>query len=616
MNFSIPPCLNRIRLLTNLRVTGVLVCIGFVALHGGCRNNDVAFDSQPTVPLSAISPGNPLYVEENPENAYVEIPGGRFAEFGSAPLTSRNKTPTVDWPMTLDEAIGIALSDTQILRGLNANAVRSPEAIGSNFDTLLQATDPNFGFDAANAQYDPRLSSGLNFAKNDDVFNNPVIGGGATEVRDDVTTFNYGYTDFGRRGTQYSINNRIIHSDSTNPSLLFPSSWTTIIEATARHPLLQGSGYRFNELAGLANNPGIRNATGIVISRINHDISIAQFETDLRQMISEIIDAYWTLQRAHRDYEAITQATQAAEETWKIVKAKYDNELNGGEADREAQAREQMFEFRSRLLAAQNGDERNGRNGLFQAEANLRRLLNLPQSDGRLITPADDAVDAPIIYNWTELASTAVNNRVELSEQVSRVIRRQLELEIAQNFLLPRLDAIATYRNNGFGSDLAFGGNGRFSSAADDAISLDHSEWEVGLVYDKPIGFRQARSGVRNAQLAVYREKAVLAEQKRQILHELGNSLRQLDQSYEEISLQRQRTEAAQNTLDARSAAYSADAVGFEDLLLAQQRLLQSRLDYHRALIDYEISRKQMVIESGQLFREYGIHHTINNVDF
>ena len=579
-------------------VVAWVCCLG-LAVSGGCRS-----DRPRAEPTTLNFPAAPVQVATNLD------PGSEIRSalaIDAPPLTSRTEMPTEVWELTLDDAISIALSNTEVLRSLNANAVQAPENVAGQYDPLLQATNPNFGIDAAFAQYDPRINSGINFAKNDDVFNNPVIGGGATEVRDDVTSFNYGYTDFGRWGTQFSLNNSIVHSDSTNPALLFPSSWTTVVEASVRHPLLQGSGQRFNELAGLATVPGIRTASGIVISRINQEISIAQFETELREMLQEMINAYWQLERAHRDFVAIEQATEAAVETWKIVKAKYDNELPGGEADREAQAREQMFEFRSRLLAAKNGDPRTGQNGLFQAEANLRRLLNLPQSDGRLIVPSDEAIDAEIVYNWSELANIALENRVELLEQGSRVARRQIELEIAQNFLLPRFDAVAVLRNNGFGSDLAFGGNGRFASAADDASSFDHGEWEVGFVYDQPIGFRQARSGVRNARLALCREKAILVEQQNQILHQLGTSLRQLDQSFGEISLQSLRTEAAQNTVDARSAAYEADAVGFEDLLLAQQRLLQSRLDLHRSAIDYELARVQMVIDSGQLFREYNI---------
>lgn len=595
----------------------LVIVVWLLLTEAGCRYDAVAIDARPgTMANHAPNPCAPHSHAPHSHAPYSssrhisgERPGSWDPVRDTAPLTSRHEIPTEQWMMGLDEAIRIALSNTEILRSLNANAVNNPEFIASHYDPLLQATDPNFGLDAALALYDPQINSGLNFARNDDVFNNPVLGGGATEVRDDVTALNYGFADFGRNGTRFSIDGRVVHSDSTNPSLLFPGSWTTALEAAVRHPLLQGSGHRFNQLAGLANRPGFQVQSGIVISRISHDISIAQFETEVREMIREIIEAYWELERAYRDYRAIAQAADAAEVTWKIVKAKYDNDLGGGEADREAQAREQMFEFRSRLLVAKNGDARNKRNGLFQAEANLRRLLNLPQSDGRMIVPTDDAIGAEIAYNWSELAAIALDHRVELLEQSSRVTQRELELEIAGNFLMPRLDAVAVYRNNGFGSDLAFGGNGRFSSALDDATSFDHNEWEVGLVYDQPLGFRQARAGVRHAQLAVCREKAVLAEQQRQILHQLGTAVRQLDQSFEEIQLQDQRTLAAQNTVDARSAAYAADAVGFEDLLLAQQRLLEARLDYHRSLINFELARVQMVIESGQLFQEYNIFH-------
>ena len=85
---------------------------------------------------------------------------------------------------------------------------------------------------------------------------------------------------------------------------------------------------------------------------------------------------------------AVKEVRDQGLKTWNIAKARYDNDLRGGEADREAQAREQLFELQGRLLAAINGDRQIGQVGILQAEADLRRLLNLPQSDGRLIVPS------------------------------------------------------------------------------------------------------------------------------------------------------------------------------------------------------------------------------------
>ena len=523
------------------------------------------------------------------------------------PMSSRNELPSELWNLSLDEAIELALQNTDILRSLGATVIQNPTAAPGSFDPAIQSSNPNFGIEAALSQFDANVSSTALYAKNDNVFNNPVLGGNATEVRDDIFTGNFGLNKITAAGTRFNLNTQLIHSQTDNTNALFSHSWTTVWEATARQPLLQGRGVRFNSIAGPAVTPGLRNSTGVVISRLNQDISIAQFERNVIAMVSEIVGAYWQLSLAHQNFDAVKEVRDEGLKTWNIAKARYDNDLRGGEADREAQAREQLFELQGRLLAAINGDRQIGQVGILQAEADLRRLLNFPQSDGRLIVPTDNPANVESLFNWRDLATIALDCRVEIREQRIRIKQRTLQLEAARNFTLPRLDAIATYRNNGFGDDLAFGGGGRFASALGDAISNDHGEWEVGLAYDVPIGFRQAYAGVKNSELELCREKAVLREQKKQILHELGSSFRQVEQNYENIRLQSNRLEAARNTVDARTVAYEADAVGFDELLQAQLRLLDSQLVYFRAISNYEISKADLLNESGQLLAEHGV---------
>ena len=71
--------------------------------------------------------------------------------------------------------------------------------------------------------------------------------------------------------------------------------------------------------------------------------------------------------------------------------------------------------------------------------------------------------------------------------------------------------------------------------------------------------------------------------------------------------MQSNRLEAARNTVDARTVAYEADAVGFDELLQAQLRLLDSQLVYFRAITNYEISKAELLNESGQLLQEHGV---------
>jgi hypothetical protein len=188
------------------------------------------------------------------------------------PLSSRNKLPEEMWYLTLDQAIEIALQNTDILRSLGATVIQNPTLAPGSFDPAINSTDPNFGIEAALAQFDTLLNSSLLYARNDDVFNNPVLGGGAAEVRNDVTTGNLGLTKVNASGTRFSLNSQIVHSQTDNPNALFSNAWTTVWEATVRQPLLQGRGVRFNSILGPAVQPGIRNGSGVVISRLNHDI--------------------------------------------------------------------------------------------------------------------------------------------------------------------------------------------------------------------------------------------------------------------------------------------------------------------------------------------------------
>ncbi len=523
------------------------------------------------------------------------------------PITRRSQLPSQFRLISLDEAISIALQDAKVLRSLSANVVQNAPNATTSFNPYIQSSDPNFGISAALAQFDTQLNASALYANNDDYFNNPTTTNNAFEVQQDLTTLNLGLRKTGFNGTQFSFNNAITHDNTTNQSVLFPSSWEQISEFTVRKPLLQGAGYQFNRIAGPNSRPGFLGTSGLLISRINHEVSLGEFERGVRELILEIIDVYWQLDLAYRNFETIKSARNASAATWKIAKARMDNGLPGGEADREAQARAQYLEFELQLDQALHATTDDGRPGVLQAEANLRRLLNLPQSDQSLLRPADAPADAQVLVDWQSLSQQALSRRIEIQQQQKRIQQRDYELIAARNFTLPRLDALATYRNSGFGDDL-IGGSGKFSGALNESWQGNYDEWEFGVTLDVPIGYRQANAGVRHAQLQACRERAILQELEQQILHELGSALRTYDQSSNAIRLATLRAEAAAESVDARQAAYDADAVGFEDLLDAQQRKLEAELRRHTILTSRERALARLNAESGSLLDEYRIY--------
>jgi len=530
----------------------------------------------------------------------------RPQEYSLPPLTSANRLPPIH-KIRIDEVITTALSSTKILRSLNAQVLANPQTAAGIFDPAIQATDPFFGVEAALSQFDANLNASINHANNDDVFNNSILGGGATEVVQDLTSADFSLQKIAATGAQYTLRSNITHDSNNNPTSTFPSSFTSLWEAQVRRPLLQGSGLQFNRIAGPNAQPGFRATSGVVISRINNDISIAQFEQGVREFVNEIVSTYWDLYFAYRNFESAKLARDTALETWNTIKARFDNDLSGGEADNEAQAREQYFQFQQQLLAALNGDPRAGIPGVLQSEANLRRLIGLAQSDGRLLCPSEKPNAVGSVFDWNALVNRALTDRVEVRQQLWQIKRRELEVLAARNFLLPRLDAVASFRNNGFGDDL-IGGGGRFSSAFSDSISGDHNEWEMGLQLNVPIGYRLASTGVRNAELQLFRERAVLEEQELQIIHDLGSAVRLTEQYQLSVTYAFNRLDAARDTVLPRQAAFEADAVQLDTLLESQRRLADAQSAYYRAIVDLQLAQTSVQRESGQLLTTHAIN--------
>ena len=590
----------------------LFVCAISTLVFSGCSS------SRPIghgINFSALAPKQPVSTPAEEKESPLDQARSHSElseDFWAAPITTADDWSSQQVELSLDEILHLALSDAKILKSLNAAVLVNPASATGIYDPAITVTDPLFGVEAALSQFDTNFAASINHANNDDVFNNSILGGGATEVVQDLLSADFSLRKVGATGAQYTLRKNLVYDNNNNVSSTFPSSYAGFIEAQFRQPLLQGRGVEFNRIAGPNATPGFRSTSGVVISQINHDVSIAQFNQDVREYVNEIVTAYWELQFAYQNYEAAKEARDAVQATWESVKAKFDNDLPGGEADREAQSREQYFRFQQELVTALNGDSRTQTTGVFQAEANLRRLLGLPQSDGVIIRPADEPASAQTVFDWNSLVFQALGSRIELKQQVWQIKIRELELLASKNFTKPRLDAVATMRNNGFGDDLT-GGSGRFSSVVRDMASGDHNEWEMGLQLNVPIGFRQASAGVRNSELKLLRERAILIEQEKQIVHDLGSAVRQSQQYYEVMQLAFNRMNAARDMRDARRAAFEADAVTLDLLLDAEQRFAISQQDYHRARANFQLSNESVNRESGQLLTSHQVHLSPSN---
>lgn len=533
----------------------------------------------------------------------------------AAPLTLRDDAPPEFWDLELDQAIQTALANSQVMRDLGALVLDSPENVRTLYDPAIEQTDPRFGVEAALSAFDASFESQVFFEGNDRALNNVFFGGGTRILRQDLHNYQAQISKRSATGGEFTIRKIIDYDLSNSPGNDDPNKpWTVQAEAEFRQPLGQGAGVDFNRIAGPDGRPGAM--TGVLLARINSDISLADFEISVRNLVNDVENAYWELYFSYRDLDAKIAARNGALETWRSINALFVTNRRGGEAEKEAQAREQYYrleeEVQNSLAGRPSDNDRSnvfrGFGGVQTSERRLRRLMGVPASDGRLIRPSQEPAMARVVFDWEELLVEALNRRAELRRQKWIVKQREMELVASRNFLRPRIDAVGRYRFRGLGQRLINSDRqpAEFDNAFQDLTTGNFQEWQLGLEVELPIGYRQAHAGVRNAELLLNRAQAILEEQEKQVVHELTAAVAEVDRAYMLSQTSYNRRVAAKQHLDVLESVYQDADEGEKtrllDLLLdAQRRVADAETAYYRGLLEYAMAVKNVHLQKGSL---------------
>ncbi|WP_230255287.1 TolC family protein [Rhodopirellula halodulae] len=509
------------------------------------------------------------------------------------------------WDLTEAVMVEVALQNSSVIRSLGVRVLSSPQSVSTDLDPSIQATDPQFGPQAALAAFDSQLNASLTTQNNDRVFNNATLGGQVQELVQDYAQFESGWRKRTTLGTQWDVRSLHLYDSNNRAGNSFPSYWETQLEMGVRQPLMRGAGRSFNLIAGPDARPGLNFSNGIWIARINHQISQSDFEIQLRDYFLELYTAYWQLHRLYQSHDSIREARDVAYQIWQTVQSKKQTGLLGGEAYKEAQTRSQYLRYQRELDLALHGSVNEP--GILQAERALRRLMGLPMSDGRRLRPADLATNAPFAFPLDESTSRAMQHRTELKRQRLEVQQRNLEVIAAKNFLLPQLDMIGRARIRGFGDHLT-GEGPRFASAADDFFSLDHTEWEFGVEMGVSPLRRQAKAGVRNAMLQLQRERTILEEQQHAVVYEVHDAISNVASSYNALQHSIARAKANDERLASSRALYDAGKIQLEFLVDAAEQRLQAQRQLHLDQSNYSVSLVQVSRAMGTLLRDIGVH--------
>jgi hypothetical protein len=228
-------------------------------------------------------------------------------------------------------------------------------------------------------------------------------------------------------------------------------------------------------------------------------------------------------------------------------------------------------------------------------------------NSGELIRPLDEPTDVPVSFDWDTSLADALVRRIELRQQMWRVKQRELELLAAKNFLLPRLDAVASYRVEGLGEDL-IGRWQPFESSLREVATFDNYEAQAGVQLNIPIGYRREMAGVRHAELNLARERAILADQEHLVSQRLADAIASLSATHGSIELLSERRNAAEQVVAARAVQFETGKIAIDALLESQRRRAEAELQYYQARVNHILAIRDVHLQKGTLLTYNGLY--------
>lgn len=568
--------------------------------------------------FTGCHPSQPFYLHEDGDlshylNAATEIEDpdldpNRLAEVenAQAPLTISNSDKFEIWDLSLEDCMSIALQNSKVLKSVGAQSnaatqIFQPDllrglASGQTiYDPSILETDPQAGVETALSEFDAQFTTQA-FWQNTDRPQN--ISQAQFPFVPLVLMQNLAQVDSGIRkktatGTEFAFRSQTIY-DYNNRGFgrAVPSDWFQALEAEAKIPLMRGRGTQINRLP-------------IVLARLRVDVSLADFEAAVRNQVFDTEKAYWELNAVYRALETAKTGRDSALGSWRNTRLRLDAGTES--TQQESQAREQYFFFRAQVeTQLQN---------VYNTENTLRFLMGLAATDGRLIRPSDDPSTARVEFDWNEIHAEALTRSVELRRQKWTIKQRELQLIAARNQLLPQFNATLMYRWLGLGDELGLGHerNGiNFpnpgSQAWENLTEGDFQESRIGFEFVPPkIGARKELSGVRNAELAMAREQAILEEMELNVSHFLTNAVRTVDTQYLLAQTHFNRLNASEKEVEAVQTLFANGKSTLDLVLDAQRRRAQAQVDYFRAVAEYNKAIALVHYRKGSLLDYCGI---------
>lgn len=406
--------------------------------------------------------------------------------------------------------------------------------------------------------------------------------GAGGEVLNVVTdSWSLGYEQRLRLGTSVGVNWDSGRSNSNLRSAVSPLLYNSRLELRLTQPLLQGFGFDLDVPYA-----------EVLRAELDSERARQAVVGTLSATLRDTEQAYWALFQALKSYEVQLASLSLAREQVTLTQRQIDAGVRppydlinaeGTVAEREL-----------RLIQAEAG--------IDSAADRLRFLLNLPkESWAEPLLPTDPPSFRELGVTLETALRTAIARRPELRERQLEVERAALDVRVAQNQRLPRLDAELRY---GW-----VGQNPAYEDTLEQLVTREAPGWSALMSFTWTPLNRAANARFDALQGSARSARLALEQQLASLHFELQNALRGIDTAERSLRAAARVRELAERSLDAEERKYQSGDGSSSSFFIAQRQddLARAQLDELSALIQHQQAATLLQATMGVLLDERGV---------
>ena len=479
-------------------------------------------------------------------------------------------------------------------------------AMANNTDIQLQLLSveiPRNAIQNALGAWDPKATAAFSTQRATTVPTNATTAANASKLTKSLNQpYSLAYTQTLPEGLQYTAQFNGAKTSQTNSFNNYNPALTANLRMGVTQPLIQNRGSYINRIP-------------LMQAQVGYKMSQYQETQQLLTLVNTAETAYWNVIAARENLKVAEAGRTNADEFLKYMQKQLDlGALSPLDIYNPQQA-----------LAAADLTVSQARFSLVQAEDALRHQMgaDLDPEIRKLPIELTETVDLgpaeSLNIDREQKVNLALMNHPAIRQALQKMDLDDLGIQSAKNGLLPNLSLSMFYQASGTGGlfdpnrSTLFGGGsavvvpGGIGDALSQMFGFGVPTYFASLNLTLPIRNRSASAAMANALVQKMSDALTLRNQQQAIRLNILTAVTRLEGAQEQLKLAKIQLDFAQKNLDAENTKFQLGTEINQNVINAQQVLLQAQSAVVTNQIGVRLNRLNLLTQTGELLDDRGI---------